>query len=95
MVEKKNKKGEKQNQDLPASNQSHPMASNPRLTNVESTHLRNPPSPHALTEMPSPLGCGESSSGSLGSPVSWRSVLFTGMLATERVFPVSETQLWR
>ena len=84
-MEKKNKRGEKQNsnQDLPASNQSHPMASNPRLTDVESTHLRNPPSPHALTEMLSPLGCGESSSNSLGSPASWRRVLFTGMLATE------------
>lgn len=34
--------------------------------------LKNPPSPHALTERLSPLGCGESSSGSPGSPLSWR-----------------------
>lgn len=33
-------------------------------------HLRSPPSPHAPAEMPSPLGYGESPSGSLGSPVS-------------------------
>ena len=45
MVEKKNRRGEKQNsnQDLPASNQSHPMASNPRLTDIESAHLRTLP----------------------------------------------------
>lgn len=43
LMEKRNKQGEKQNsnQDLPASNQSHPMALNPRLTNVDSAAIED------------------------------------------------------
>lgn len=42
-MEKRNKQGEKQNsnQDLPASNQSHSMALNPRLTNVDSAAIED------------------------------------------------------